>query len=192
MIRIIIVAAFVVVLLMGLAISTVVLRKRFMLRGVSGSVLLVVHAFANLGLTVFGRVPYSAAYEPNLRLFQSYQTLVSYGSVERVVKSFLFVQIILNVLLYMPLGALLPFVWPGRFRTSRYMRDLFFVLTVGFICSVCVEACQWAFKIGYPEIDDVFHNVLGAGLGYVTYRALSHIMNTLSRRLCCEGSACCL
>lgn len=65
-----------------------------------------------------------------------------------------------NVLLFLPVGALLhallrpgnnhPILWSGL---------------IGAAASLCIEVAQFGFAVGYSDIDDLFLNTIGAGLG---------------------------
>lgn len=70
--------------------------------------------------------------------------------------------IILNVLLYYPLGYLLPILFP-RLKPRQ-------VLLIGLLSSVATELTQYLFKMGWCETDDVLHNTLGAALGLWVWR----------------------
>lgn len=74
-------------------------------------------------------------------------------------------QIYLNIILFLPLGFLLP--W--SFKTS-FMHA---VLT-GFLLSVFLEMIQYFFKLGLCEVDDVIHNTIGTVTGYGYWKALDH------------------
>ena len=78
-------------------------------------------------------------------------------------------EIVLNILLYVPLGYLLPFTWPrlGRTRSGRGIP--WRVVGIGFVCSALTEITQLAFKIGWFEFDDMINNTLGCLLGCVLY-----------------------
>ena len=62
--------------------------------------------------------------------------------------------IILNILLFIPLGFLL-----------RNATDSLGAVIYGFLLSVLIELTQYAFCLGECEIDDVLNNTLGCGLG---------------------------
>jgi glycopeptide antibiotics resistance protein len=72
-------------------------------------------------------------------------------------------QAVGNVLLFMPLGLLLPSVVPGAgLRT---------VLLAGLAVSLGIELAQWRMGVGrQADIDDVWLNVAGAGIGYLLQR----------------------
>lgn len=72
-------------------------------------------------------------------------------------------QMIGNVLVFIPFGILLPEVW----KRTRNIRCL--ILIVASV-SLCLELGQLIFKLGLFEFDDVFHNTLGAVLGYGLWR----------------------
>lgn len=59
-------------------------------------------------------------------------------------------DIMLNILLFMPLGAVLG----GRKG-----------IIIGFVLSCCIELTQYIVCLGYCEMDDVLNNTLGASLG---------------------------
>lgn len=88
-----------------------------------------------------------------------------------LIKDFQWQQLILdfslNVVLYMPLGLALPFVW----KRANFGRTVL----VGFIVTLIVEFYQ-AFIFRDPNIDDVICNTLGAAVGYLVYLAMKKVL----------------
>lgn len=66
---------------------------------------------------------------------------------------------ILNIIMFMPLGFLLPFIW------SKF-RNLSKVFCVGLCFSLAIEFCQ-LFNHRVSDIDDLMMNSLGAVFGYL-------------------------
>ena len=81
-------------------------------------------------------------------------------------------EILNNIWLFIPLGALL-----GRL----YPKDpfIFFMPT---LISVMIEFTQFLFDIGYCEFDDVFSNTLGGLIGIAIYYVLSFIRRRRRRK----------
>ncbi|QPW50016.1 VanZ family protein [Bacillus thuringiensis] len=71
---------------------------------------------------------------------------------------------LLNIVLFMPLGFLLPTIWP-QFRKMKN------TVCAGFFFSLAIELNQ-LLNNRITDIDDLFTNTLGAIVGYVIYRAL--------------------
>ncbi|PDZ44448.1 VanZ family protein [Bacillus wiedmannii] len=71
---------------------------------------------------------------------------------------------LLNILLFMPFGFLLPTIWP-HFRKMKN------TVCAGFFFSLAIELNQ-LLNNRITDIDDLFTNTLGAIVGYVLYRAL--------------------
>lgn len=71
---------------------------------------------------------------------------------------------LLNIVLFMPLGFLLPTIWP-QFRKMKN------TVCAGFFFSLAIELNQ-LLNNRITDIDDVFTNTLGAIIGYVLYKAL--------------------
>ena len=67
-----------------------------------------------------------------------------------------------NVLMFVPLGLLLPALWP---RLARWWKTL--SVCAGAI--VAVELIQMLTLLGYCDIDDLTLNLLGAAMGYGLY-----------------------
>ena len=67
------------------------------------------------------------------------------------------VSMVLNVLLYVPMGYLLPVLQPKFSRKH--------VIAIGCLCSVATEIAQYILAMGWCETDDVIHNTLGAVVG---------------------------
>ena len=100
-------------------------------------------------LTVFSRgVGSDFAFE--LHLFWSYQMAMA-GAVS------LFYENMLNILLFLPLGLML----------GVLIRRAKIAVGIGFGLSLAVEILQLVTKRGLFELDDLFHNTLGAFLGIV-------------------------
>ena len=91
---------------------------------------------------------------------------------QRVQDAGLLEQIVLNYLLFVPLGCLLPFTWPGRYAGDGAARGAARVALVAAACSLCVELAQLVLRVGLFELDDVLGNALGAVLGYALSRTI--------------------
>lgn len=75
---------------------------------------------------------------------------------------------LLNILMFVPLGLLLPAIWPN-YRSLRRM-----ALT-GFGFSLSIELIQ-IFSWRLTDIDDLLTNTLGAVLGYYLFQQIHHIL----------------
>lgn len=71
----------------------------------------------------------------------------------------------LNILLFMPLGFLLPVIW------SEY-RDAKKIVLMGLVVSIIIEVLQ-IFTFRFTDIDDLITNTLGAVLGYGIAKKIS-------------------
>ena len=105
-------------------------------------------------MTLFSRS--AGDYTVTLRPFWSYRTACETENAE------LWLQIIMNIAMYIPIG----FALPGCF--SR-MNKLWKVLVLVLICSIGIETIQYIFSIGYAEVDDVIDNMFGTLIGYSLY-----------------------
>ena len=72
---------------------------------------------------------------------------------------------ILNIIMFMPLGFLLPLIWEN-FRNAKK------VVLMGFLMSLTIEICQ-LFNIRTTDIDDLMMNTLGALVGYCCWKVFS-------------------
>ncbi len=82
-------------------------------------------------------------------------------------------QILLNILLFVPLGILLAI---NRGRSAKIK-----VLT-GFGLSFCIELCQLVFRLGLFEWDDILHNGAGCALGMLAVRVCRGYMQKAKNR----------
>ena len=71
------------------------------------------------------------------------------------------IGIVQNLILFMPFGFLLC----GATDQPRTLR----ILLLGFLLSLSIELCQLLFWLGWFEVDDILHNVLGTYLGILLY-----------------------
>ena len=81
------------------------------------------------------------------------------------------IGIMQNLILFIPFGFLLCGA-TDQPRTSR-------ILLLGFLLSLAIELCQLFFRLGWFEVDDILHNVLGTYLGICLYRRT--VKRSLSR-----------
>ena len=77
--------------------------------------------------------------------------------------------LILNILLYYPLGYLLPILFP-KLKSKH-------VILIGCLCSIATEATQYLLKMGWCETDDVIHNTLGTAIGVWVWHLQSKRLN---------------
>lgn len=91
----------------------------------------------------------------NLIPFQSYYKFYYGDSV------FLLPQIIMNIVIFVPLGLLLR----ASFPTVKWWE----LLLIGSVLSLMIELWQLIMHKGYCEFDDVMHNTLGCLIGLLCY-----------------------
>lgn len=76
-------------------------------------------------------------------------------------------QIGCNILMLMPMGGLLPCL-------HQKFRKLGILFLTALAFSVFIEATQYFTGRGLCEFDDVFNNTLGACIGFIIWKKLSH------------------
>ena len=125
-----------------------------------------VYVVGNLYCTLLSRVPGSGLtvelkpFMSIVRLFTN--SVAAVGEVTDVLawlrqEPFPLAGIILNILLYVPFGYLLPIMFPVLRNWQ--------ILLIGCLCSIATELVQFGFEMGYCETDDVLHNTLGTIMG---------------------------
>ena len=114
----------------------------------------ITYAILILMVTLFSR---EGAHQrpPELLPFWSWVEVVRHRNWD------LLYQIFLNVLLFLPLGALL--YCCKRIRKNRHPLLTIWLIGLGF--SACIEVSQLLFHLGLFEWDDMIHNSLGCFLG---------------------------
>lgn len=73
--------------------------------------------------------------------------------------------VLLNILLYVPMGYLLPMVF-GRLREKGF----WYVLLIGFTVSLLTELTQLISRLGWFDMDDIMNNVAGTCMGMMIFR----------------------
>lgn len=147
-------------------VSRVLKRYPRMLR--AGSlVLLVIYLVANVYLTMLSRPT---------RIYHHMQLTPLWSFGEAFVKGREEVreEIILNVLLYVPLGYLMHYAFP-RLRSWR-------VIAAGVLLSGLTETVQLFFKLGLCEVDDLMTNTFGTVLGVGAYQLVHSLAEGRRRR----------
>lgn len=148
-------------------------------------IIFAVYVVANLYQTLLFRDARPQAYY-ELEPFWSYRESLSVegglwaaltsgeaGAV-RVTNAALLKEIVLNILLYVPLGYLLPFMWRGAFAPRRSCVP-WRAVAVGFAASCLTELMQLAFHIGLFEFDDIINNTLGCLMGAILFAWLDRL-----------------
>lgn len=79
-------------------------------------------------------------------------------------------NILLNIAMFMPLGILLPLVWK---RCRKWYR----MLGAGFGLSLWIELMQYVSGRGVLDVDDLFTNTLGAMLGFFLLMAVLRLLD---------------
>lgn len=92
----------------------------------------------------------------NLHIFSSYRE--AYNKMELSLVR----NIILNILLFVPFGFLLPIY-------TDKLKKLYKVVLLGFLVTLIIETIQYIARIGIFEIDDIFNNTIGVLIGYCVF-----------------------
>ena len=72
--------------------------------------------------------------------------------------------IILNILLFIPFGYMLPYI------LKKLQKASWIVILIGFVCSLLTETIQLLTHLGWFDLDDLMNNTVGCILGVIFYR----------------------
>lgn len=131
-----------------------VLRKHIRWVQAVSVLLLVTYLMLVFGSTVFMRQP--GTRQAEYEWFWSWK--VVYHAFEEGYTHSLFWEILLNIALFVPIGALLPLA-------SGRKRSIWLALVTGILISTSIEGLQLWLCRGLFEFDDIFDNTLGCVLG---------------------------
>lgn len=123
-----------------------------------------------IGATFFSRTP-SGSYNDtmNLNLFSSY--VEAYHDIGVVLKNNVLLRnLILNIILFIPLGILLPWY-------SDKLRRMYIVVLIGLLATLAIEFTQHFNGYGTFEIDDALNNTIGTLLGYCIFMIFYRLKN---------------
>ena len=124
--------------------------------------LFVIYIILLLGQTLFMRA--SVDHERfNFHPFWSYLFVIERFAQKGIVQSTMIEQIILNIIMFIPMGFMLPVV------VQSFRKKYLFVLLIGFLFSLLIETFQYIFHVGLCEFDDIFNNTIGAGIGLFSW-----------------------
>lgn len=113
---------------------------------------LIVYVYLVIRITLFNRsITEYATY--NMELFWCVKKAWNEKS------SLHWYYVIGNILLFMPMGFLIPFF-------IRIMRKIEITILVGLVISMMIELIQFTFHIGLFEFDDIINNAIGNIMGY--------------------------
>lgn len=120
----------------------------------------------------FGRGTTTEGYRYNLELFLEIKRFYKYR--EQVGFGSFLINILGNVIAFMPFGYLLPLL-------NRKYRRFFYVLFNTIIFSLAVEAVQMLTQVGIFDVDDIFLNTIGGVLGYLIFAISYKIYQSFHR-----------
>jgi glycopeptide antibiotics resistance protein len=120
-----------------------------------------------LSSTVFFRTFKKHNSGHNFNLLWSYDAISEGG--ERLV-----LEIIMNVVVFVPVGMLLP----CAFRSMTWWK----VVLIGGGISTIIELLQLLYKRGFSEVDDVMHNTIGCLMGYGIYSLARYGYERMGKR----------
>lgn len=88
-----------------------------------------------------------------------------------------------NIILFSPLGFLMPFLRPSFVRARR-------IAAISFVASLILEVVQVLTGLGSFDVDDLLLNVLGGMIGFLAWKAVHRLVASSSdRRLDLDSGA---
>lgn len=109
-------------------------------------------------LTLYGREK-RQEYSYNFLPLSSYREALLYGNTE------ILLQIIMNIVIFIPVGVAFPLCF-RQFERNRH------IIGTALGLSVSIECVQGIARIGMFELDDILGNVAGAEIGFFFYHIL--------------------
>lgn len=108
----------------------------------------------------FGRTLGSRSYNYNLILFKEIKRFYKYR--ELLGAKAVFINIICNVIAFIPFGFMVPVL-------QKHRQSVFTITLLSFELSLLVEVMQLFFRVGSFDVDDLFLNTVGGFIGAVAF-----------------------
>jgi glycopeptide antibiotics resistance protein len=106
--------------------------------------------------------------------------IVIFDSIKRMLRSgnywLFFKNVIGNILLFLPLGFLLPLI-------HRKMRNFFYMTLIGILLSTFIELIQFTVAKRIFDVDDIFLNTVGAILGFILFHLIALLYRITTKLL---------
>lgn len=128
------------------------------------AILLSLYIVVLLYFTVVGRYSHEE-YEYKINFFTSYRWFFKYNG-EQVLR-----QLLINLVMLMPVGFLLPVVIKAKYK---YL----ITMALSLLLTVFIETMQLITKCGSFEVDDIINNFIGAVLGMLIYALCSKLLKS--------------
>ena len=163
-----------------------ILRWKPLVRG-TALIVFAVYIIGNLSFTILNRSPgnfgetpalfnYRQAFDLDLGLWD-FLKLLPGGPRETLshihISNYAYArEVFLNILLYIPMGYLLPFI----IKPMRY--SVIACTLAGFMCSCATEFAQLRWGLGCFQVDDIVNNTIGCLIGAVAGCMLARLWRT--------------
>lgn len=163
-----------------------ILRWKPLVRG-TALIVFAVYVLGNLSFTILNRSPGYFGETPALFNFRQ-AFYLDYGLKETLellpeglgemlshvhIRNYVYArEVFLNILLYIPLGYLLPFL----IKPMRY--SVLACTLIGFLCSCATEYAQLKWGLGCFQVDDIVNNTFGCLIGAVAGCLLARLWRT--------------
>lgn len=176
----------VMTMIVTLPVLLCILRRKPLVRG-TALIIFAVYVIGNLSFTLLGR---GGGGSSKLPAFDNYrqafyldlgfkETLKMLPEGLRETMQYVHIgsrnaarEVFLNILLYIPMGYLLPFI----IKPMRY--SVIACTAVGLICSASTEYAQLRYGLGYFQLDDIMNNTLGCFIGAMLGCTLARLWRT--------------
>ena len=107
----------------------------------------------------------------NIDLFWSYRTSIQWIEGLQIENSRILEQICLNILMFVPLGFLLPELF------TYYAEKTWKVIIAGCLFSAVIEVGQYVLHVGLCELDDILNNTIGCFLGVLIWKIIRKVFS---------------
>lgn len=108
----------------------------------------------------YGRTDINPAYRYNLVLFREIRRFWLHRDI--LGTSVMLINIVGNVAVFIPIGFMLPLLFPHTDQAGR-------TVAATFLLSLLAETCQLIMRVGCFDVDDLLLNTLGGALGYLLF-----------------------
>ena len=151
---------------------SLVLIKRFYSKRLIVSTVLI-YILAIIYLALISREP-APNFQYSIKLFRAARRGIEFGggvlhgllTGKIAIKDPIILKgVILNILLFVPFGYLMPLLCTRANRSWK-------VMLYGLLFSLIIELLQFFTRLGFADVDDLINNTLGAGLGWLLYKTI--------------------